>query len=278
MRHLLATCFLLIIVLFSFSIVALAEENTYKVQRGDTLWKIANQHQVNLDDLMKINGLKSDLIHIGTVLKIPAEKVKQHIKENKQKHSDYVTYHVKKGDNLWTLARTYRSSVEAIKKANSLKSDLIIVGQRLLIPRLHKKQTIRTASLPARGAQTTISSYSEEDIEWLARIIEAEAGNQSYLGKLAVGSVVINRKNDDQFPDTVKEVIFQKGQFTPVANGRIHKVKPSEDSFKAAKEVLKGTKDPTDGALFFYNPRIATDRWIRTREVIKDIGQHRFAL
>lgn len=276
MKHLLATCLFIFIVFFSFTIVALAEEHTYKVQKGDTLWKIARQHQVNLDELMEINGLKSDLIHIGTILKIPAKKGQQRGVDD----TSYITYHVKKGDNLWTLARRYDSSIEAIKRANGLKSDLIIIGQRLQIPRLHKQQTMRTASLSSRSAQGKKASeaYTAEDVEWLARIIEAEAGNQSYLGKLAVGSVVINRKNNDQFPDTIKEVIFQKGQFTPVANGRIHKVKPSEESFKAAREVLKGIKDPTEGALFFYNPRIATDRWIRTREVIKDIGQHRFAL
>lgn len=192
------------------------------------------------------------------------------------------TYVVKSGDTLWALSKTYQTTVDELKRVNGLDSDLILIGQKLTIPRSHKTHSLRAASIPQKREQIKevehTQPYSMEEHEWLAKIIEAEAGNQDYLGKVAVASVVLNRKNHDAFPDTLKEVIFQKGQFTPVSNGRIHKVKPSRDSIRAAREALEGTEDPTDGALFFYNPKLSKDRWIRTREVTKDIGQHRFAL
>lgn len=115
-----------------------------------------------------------------------------------------------------------------------------------------------------------------EDIRLLSHIINAEARNQPYDGKIAVGNVVLNRVNHPQFPDTIKDVIYQKGQFQPVTNGAINK-KPDEDSIKAAKEVLNGRKVVDSGVLYFYNPSISTSDWIFTRRVATKIGDHAFA-
>jgi N-acetylmuramoyl-L-alanine amidase len=116
-----------------------------------------------------------------------------------------------------------------------------------------------------------------EDEKLLARIINAEAGNQPYDGKLAVGNVIMNRVKSPQFPNSIKDVVYQSGQFSSVSNGAINK-EPNAESIQAAKEIINGRKILDDNVLFFYEPNIATDSWIRTRKVVTKIGQHVFAL
>lgn len=116
-----------------------------------------------------------------------------------------------------------------------------------------------------------------KDTYLLAQIINAEAGTQSYEGKLAVGTVVMNRVESDNFPNTIRKVIYQKGQFSPVRNGSINK-KPSKESIRAAKEVMSGNRSFDKNVLFFYNPDISTSKWIFTRKVIAKIGDHAFAV
>ena len=120
--------------------------------------------------------------------------------------------------------------------------------------------------------------YNSDDVYWLSRIISAEASGESLEGKIAVGSVVLNRKESRQYPNTIYGVIFdRKGgtQFTPVASGTIYKT-PTQESIIAAKICLEGYN--TDEAiLFFMNPRIATSNWIsKNRPYAFTIGNHAF--
>lgn len=119
--------------------------------------------------------------------------------------------------------------------------------------------------------------FNKEEIELLAKIINAEAGNQPYEGMLAVGNVVLNRVESDGFPDTIRGVIYQKGQFQPVSNGAINKP-PSEEAIQAAKAVLEGVRVIDEDVIFFYNPKISTSKWIFTRHVVFKIGDHAFAI
>ena len=95
---------------------------------------------------------------------------------------------------------------------------------------------------------------SEEDLETLLRIVEAEAGNEDEDGKLLVANVVLNRMNSEVFPDTVSEVVFQRekgvSQFSPVANGSLYRVKISEGTINAVERALMG-EDISQGALYF---------------------------
>lgn len=115
-----------------------------------------------------------------------------------------------------------------------------------------------------------------EDLELLARIIYAEARGECFEGQVAVGAVVLNRVESPHFPGTVKEVIYQAGQFTAVRDGQFE-LKPDSVAYQAALAALEGA-DPTNGALFYYNPKLATDSWIRTRSVVRSIGNHRFCV
>lgn len=84
----------------------------------------------------------------------------------------------------------------------------------------------------------------------LERIVEAEAGDQDVKGRVLVANVVLNRVRSKQFPDSIKGVVFSKGQFSPVSNGSYYRVKVSETTKKAVEKALKGT-DYSKGALYF---------------------------
>lgn len=105
--------------------------------------------------------------------------------------------------------------------------------------------------------------YSQSDLNLLARLVRAEAENQPYSAKVAVAAVVINRVQSNQFPNNIREVIFQRvngyHQFTPVKNGAISKASSQED-IRAAREALGGA-DPTKGALFYFDDS-ATNEWL----------------
>lgn len=125
---------------------------------------------------------------------------------------------------------------------------------------------------------TAKPSYSENDLYWLARIIEAEAGGESYYGKLAVGTVIMNRVKSKSFPNTVYGVIFDRRygiQFIPAYNGMIYRT-PSQASVSAAKEVLLGYRVPGN-IQYFLNPALASDRWFRNNlTYVTRIGNHVF--
>lgn len=107
-------------------------------------------------------------------------------------------------------------------------------------------------------------------VELLARLIHAEAQGECFRGQVAVGAVVMNRVRDPRWPDTIREVIRQPGQFAQPSRSA------GDMARRAAQAALAG-EDPTGGAVFFYNPRLATDTWIFSRPVVCEIGRHRFA-
>lgn len=117
---------------------------------------------------------------------------------------------------------------------------------------------------------------TEEDLSLMAKIVYAESKGEPYEGKVAVASVILNRVLSPGFPDNIKDVIFQPNAFSCVVNGEIN-VTPNEECFNAVYDAIKGN-DPTNEALFFYNPSIATCSWMKEIEKTdsKSIGQHLF--
>lgn len=118
----------------------------------------------------------------------------------------------------------------------------------------------------------------EEELNVLLRIVEAEAGGEDIDGKLLVANVVLNRVDSDKFPDTVKEVVFQRengvSQFSPVANGRYYSVEISEETVEAVGRALAG-EDNSRGALFFAARKYAdSDRMRWFDENLTFLFQH----
>lgn len=190
---------------------------------------------------------------------------------------------VELGDTLWSIAQKFQVSVDAIKMANGLTSDLIYLGQELLIPveQQPDSEPVSTATLPSvEGGfvlpEGTYSPNDLEDIALLARLVYAEARGEPYLGQVAVAAVLLNRVKHPEFPNTVRAAIYQPRQFEVVSNGTINQT-PNNLAYLAVLEAMEG-EDPTDGALFFWNPRkVPPTSWVWTRQVKLQIGEHVFA-
>ena len=117
--------------------------------------------------------------------------------------------------------------------------------------------------------------YDSDSVYWLSRIIHTESGNQPLDGKLAVGTVIMNRVESPLFPDTIYDVIFAPNQFSPVRTGAIHR-EPNAESVIAAKLVLEGIRVGGD-SLYFINPVTSPNSWAqRNRTYVTTIGSHAF--
>ncbi|MEH7353956.1 cell wall hydrolase [Neobacillus drentensis] len=176
-------------------------------------------------------------------------------------------YTVKSGDTMTKIAKENNLTLQELSRLNPQieNLDLIFVGQ-----------TVHTNNPePEPAKPEIIVGYSEYEIDLLARLVRAEAESEPYQGKIAVACVVLNRVDNPSFPNTIKEVIYEKGQFQPVQNGQINKP-ADEDSIKAVHEAVKENRNVAAGSLFFYNPDIATSRWLDSRETTLVIGNHVF--
>ncbi|OBZ17958.1 spore cortex-lytic enzyme [Bacillus sp. FJAT-26390] len=119
-------------------------------------------------------------------------------------------------------------------------------------------------------------SVNKSELDMLARIIYAEARGESYKGQVAVGAVVMNRMASSSFPNSIKGVIEQPRAFTAVDDGQ-YSLTPDKTAYQAAQEAVKGY-DPTNGALYYFNPETATSDWIWSRKQTIKIGRHIFAV
>jgi N-acetylmuramoyl-L-alanine amidase len=123
----------------------------------------------------------------------------------------------------------------------------------------------------SRGGETDRAS-----VYILAQVIEGEAADEPYEGKVAVGAVIINRTKSPDFPHTIPGVINQMGAFESVSNGQNQRPL-SNESLNAAVDAMNG-KDPSGGALYFWNPAKSTSVWVWSRPVAAQIGRHVFAM
>ncbi|MBQ9782419.1 MAG: spore cortex-lytic enzyme [Clostridia bacterium] len=161
-----------------------------------------------------------------------------------------------------------KAAVIKFQRNNKLSVDGIIGNQTL-------KAMGITESMLSGGSSQTSSSVSNQDLYLLAKLINAEARGESYKGQVAVGAVVLNRVKSSSFPNTISGVIYQPYAFTCVNDGQIN-YSPSQSAISAAKDALNGW-DPTNGCIYYYNPRIATNKWIYSRPTVITIGNHVFA-
>ena len=135
-----------------------------------------------------------------------------------------------------------------------------------------------TNTLKAMGITTSSSSNSStnnsSNVNLLARAIYGEARGEPYTGQVAVGAVIMNRVRSSKFPNTIAGVIYQSGAFDAVSDGQIN-LQPDAAAKKAAQDALNGW-DPSYGAIYYFNPSTATNKWIWSRPMTVTIGKHRF--
>jgi len=155
----------------------------------------------------------------------------------------------------------------------SAKGNRMTVYQELLAmnPQIKNPYAISVG----QTSHLTHVTISTDDRELLAQLVHAEASGEPFKGKVKVAQVVLNRVRSPQFPNTVRHVIMQKGQFSPVANGTIHNT-PNSSDYLATDTALHNEKSG-DGSLYFFNPKISTDgQWFSSLETTTVIGHHVF--
>ena len=160
-----------------------------------------------------------------------------------------------------------KNTVAAVKRFQK-KNGLTVDG-------IAGTKTLAAMGITSSGSQSQSGSYSDSDVALLARLIYGEARGESYVGQVAVGAVVMNRIKSASFPNTMAGVIYQSYAFTAVNDGQIN-LTPDATAKKAAQDAMNGW-DPTYGAIYYYNPAIATSSWIFSRKTTVTIGNHVFA-
>ena len=113
---------------------ALLPEDTYTVQKGDSLYAIAAKYNTTVNALKEVNNLTSNILSVGQVLKIPT------VEETKGS----ITYTVQKGDSLYSIAREFNTTAQEIKSLNNLENNLLSIGQELKIPAFQSLETTYT--------------------------------------------------------------------------------------------------------------------------------------
>ena len=157
------------------------------------------------------------------------------------------------------------AAVKKFQQKNGLKVDGIA-----------GKQTLEAMGIfnSSSSSSSNSSNVSSSNLNLLSRVVYGEARGESYTGQVAVAAVVLNRVKSSSFPNTISGVVYQSGAFDCVSDGQIN-LTPNETAKKAAQDALNGW-DPTYGAIYYFNPATATNKWIWSRPMTVTIGKHRF--
>ena len=158
------------------------------------------------------------------------------------------------------------SAVKYFQRKNGLKVDGIAGKQTL--------EAMGIFNSNGNSSSSSNNSNNSNNLNLLARVIYGEARGEPYNGQVAVGAVVLNRVKSSSFPNTISGVIYQSGAFDAVKDGQIN-LTPNSTAKKAAQDALNGW-DPSLGAIYYFNPKTATNKWIWSRPMTITIGRHRF--
>ena len=157
-------------------------------------------------------------------------------------------------------------TVAAVKKFQQ-KNGLAVDG-------IAGPKTLSAMGITSTSNSTGSSGSNSSDINLLSHLIYGEARGEPYTGQVAVGAVILNRVKSSSFPNTIAGVIYQRGAFDAVSDGQIN-MSPDSTSKKAAQDAMNGW-DPSYGAIYYFNPNTATNKWIWSRPMTVTIGKHRF--
>ena len=192
-----------------------------------------------------------------------------------------------RGDGLTLCARPGDVWLTVNDRALYIPDGVLLENGRTLVPIRVLAEALGGAvdwsrsegiTLTAGSGRPAGPAYRQDELYWLSRIISAESQGEPLLGKLAVGTVVLNRVASDEFPNTVYGVIFDSrwgGQFQPVTNGTVYN-EPTEESVLGAKLVLDGAR-AAGSSLYFLAPELTDNHWtMENREFVVTIGCHWF--
>ena len=168
----------------------------------------------------------------------------------------------------------YNGSVDGIFGSKTLAAVKLFQKKNgLTVDGIAGSKTLAAMGITSSGNSSGTTSNSS-NVNLLAHLIYGEARGESYIGQVAVGAVIMNRVKSSSFPNTIAGVIYQKGAFDAVSDGQIN-MTPNSTAIKAAQDAINGW-DPSYGAIYYFNPNTATNKWIWSRPVTVTIGKHRF--
>lgn len=174
----------------------------------------------------------------------------------------------------------------ALKHENEMKKkqdEMITDAKADEIPTTRGSVTSRSGSRDLRNEVRPVYyedvgvSVSEEEIEILERIVQAEAGGSGYDGMLAVANVVLNRVKSERFPNSVTDVVFAHRQFTPISDGRYYTIRVTDTARQVVEDALSGARLLEEDALYFCTPTASGKGWFETAlRKIDYIAPHNF--
>jgi N-acetylmuramoyl-L-alanine amidase len=200
---------------------------------------------------------------------------------NKKQSSIIEQEHKQEEVNSASINETVQKKVKVVIQETPGKTknvkEVVEVNTKLTPPEVLFFTRTQMLSQKEEKQSTWQYAVSEEELLMLRKIVIAEAEGEPYEGKVAVANVVLNRLRSANFPNTLYKVIYQKYQFSPVANGRFDRVKPNEDTIHAVNEALNGRKEVSDDTYYFLSLKLAQDLTVHhTRTFSKTIGNHSF--
>lgn len=169
----------------------------------------------------------------------------------------------------------YNGSVDGIYGSRTLSAVKSFQRKNgLTVDGIAGEKTLAAMGITSSNSNSTLNNSSSSDVKLLAKLIYGEARGEIYSGQVAVGAVVLNRVKSSSFPNTLSGVIYQSGAFDAVSDGQIN-MAPDTTAVKAAQDAINGW-DPSYGAIYYFNPSTATNKWIWSRPLTVTIGRHRF--
>src|SRR5690606_5464814 len=181
-------------------------------------------------------------------------------------HEKWVKEQIRKGNTF-----THYGGTDLAKQTKANKKGNTSTGKQ----QQGDNTQANTPTSPTKPTATnTPAGFSQNDIQLMANAVYGEARGEQYEGQVAVAAVILNRVNSASFPNTVAGVIFEPRAFTAVADGQIW-LTPNERAKEAVLDAINGW-DPSQNALYYFNPDTATSGWIWSRPQIKRIGKHIF--
>lgn len=169
----------------------------------------------------------------------------------------------------------YKGNIDGIYGSQTLEAVKYFQRKNgLTVDGIAGPATLKAMGIYSSSSSSSSSSSNSNNVNLLAKLIYGEARGEPYTGQVAVGAVVMNRVKSSSFPNSISGVIYQSGAFDVVRDGQIN-LSPDSTAKKAAQDAINGW-DPSYGAIYYFNPSTATNKWIWSRPMTVTIGRHRF--
>lgn len=278
-------------------------ESSFKISSASTIYakeqvnKAINNTQIKVVIDNKLIDIPQSPFIIDSIIYVPIREICKELGANVRWEDKF--NHVEIAKNDISLSFQIGDTNCILNGKNTYMPQSIIVNDKVMLPLRFLSEafefnvlwndSLNVAVINSDSNMTTEENlkkiinqnnfqYTDEDLYWLSRLVHAEAQGESYNGKLTIANVIINRTKSNDFPNSIKSVIFDRNngvQFTSTLNGQIY-LEPSQESTKAALDALNGNNNAKD-ILYFFNPKKSPSNWIaKNRQYAFTVENHNF--